>query len=346
MRRVSANRRCCCRALLLALGWTPFAAATPAGPESQVREAIERYFRADALGSAEQMREVFAPGAMVRDKRGSTWVRLTPEALAAQSTGAAADESQRVRRVESLRVHGGEASVVISRETPTERRRERLVLQPRGGVWRIVVDRREVTPKPPAASQRRTLEAELMKPIKPFRLLGNLHYVGARGISAFLLTTPAGHVLLDTGPAEMLPMLERNVEALGAHLADVKLLLNSHAHYDHCGGFAELRRRTGARILASEADAAQMERGGRGDFAYGDDYPFEPFTPDQRIPRGCTRRPGTVSKPLTGARTATRRGARPPARRSGQREPDARVESGRRPGPRRGALERPEDVDR
>ena len=103
-----------------------------------------------------------------------------------------------------------------------------------------------------------------MKPVPPFRLLGNVHYVGASGISAFLLTTPAGHVLLDSGPVEMLPMLERNVEALGFRLADVKVLLNSHAHYDHCGAFAEVRRRTGARIVASDADAELMQRGGRG----------------------------------------------------------------------------------
>jgi metallo-beta-lactamase class B len=81
-------------------------------------------------------------------------------------------------------------------------------------------------------------------------------------------------------------MLERNVEALGFRLADLKVVLNSHAHFDHCGGFAELRRRTGARIVVSDADAEQMARGGRGDFAYGDDYPYEPFTPDQRVQDG------------------------------------------------------------
>ena len=62
----------------------------------------------------------------------------------------------------------------------------------------------------------KSLRADLMKPVRPCRLLGNLHYVGASGLSAFLLTTPAGHVLLDSGPVEMLPMLERNVEALGS----------------------------------------------------------------------------------------------------------------------------------
>jgi len=106
-------------------------------------------------------------------------------------------------------------------------------------------------------------------------------------------------VLLDTGPAEMVPMLERNIEALGFHLADVKLILNSHAHFDHCGGFAEVKRRSGARILASEADGAEMDRGGLGDFAYGDDYSFDPFTPDQHVRDGEEVRLGDVTLTAT-----------------------------------------------
>jgi len=259
--------------------------ASLAGPEAEVREVIEAYFRADALGSAEELKRVLG-GAPLVEKRGSQWVRVTPEAIAARANGLAADESRRVRRVESLRVHAGEASVVLTVESPRDRREERLTLRPADGGWRIVSDRRETRSKPSPAQQIQSLRAEMMKPVQPFRLLGNIHYVGANGLSAFLLTTPAGHVLIDSGPVEMLPMLERNVEALGFHLADVKLLLNSHAHYDHCGGFAELKRRTGARVLASEADGAEMERGGRGDFAYGDDYTYEPVTPDQHIGDG------------------------------------------------------------
>jgi metallo-beta-lactamase class B len=273
-------------ALLLALTLSGLAmAAEPAGRETEVRDVVERYFRADALGSAEELKNVLG-GASILEKRGSQWVRVTPEALAARASGVAPDESRRVRKVESLEAHSTEATVVLSVETPRVRRKERLTLQPGEGGWRIVADRRETTSKPPPAEDLRSLRAEWMKPIQPFRLLGNVHYVGANGISAFLLATPVGHVLLDSGPVEMLPRLERNVEALGFHLADVKLLLNSHAHYDHCGGFAELKRRTGARLVASEADGAEMERGGRGDFAYGDDYPYEPVTPDQHIGDG------------------------------------------------------------
>ena len=272
-------------ALLVALASPGRAVADPATAEAEVREVVERYFRADALGSAEELKNVFGTASIV-EKDGPHWVRVTPGALAARATGVAADESRRVRRVESLRTSPTEASVALSVESPSDRRQERLTLRPGERGWRIVADRRQTTQKPPPAEQVRSLRAEWMKPVQPFRLLGNIHYVGANGISAFLLTTPAGHVLLDSGPVEMLPRLERNVEALGFHLADVKLLLNSHAHYDHCGGFAEVKRRTGARLVASEADGAQMERGGRGDFAYGDDYPFEPVTPDQHIADG------------------------------------------------------------
>ncbi|HET9157693.1 MAG TPA: MBL fold metallo-hydrolase, partial [Myxococcaceae bacterium] len=236
-------------AVLTVLSGSTPAAAETSSAETGVRDVVERYFRADALGSAGELKDAFAPGASILEKRGSSWVRVTPEALAARVKGVAADESRRVRRVETLRVNAGEASVRVTVESPRDLRQERLTLRSGEDGWRIVADRRETTSKPSPAAQVRSLLARWVKPVQPFRLLGNVHYVGANGVSAFLLTTPAGHVLLDSGPVEMLPRLERNVEALGFHLADVKLLLNSHAHYDHCGGFAELKRRTGARLL-------------------------------------------------------------------------------------------------
>lgn len=281
--------------VVAALAFPDLAVAVPAASEFEVREVVERWFRADALGSADELRNLLGSATSIAEKRGSQWVPVTAETLAARASGVAADEFRRVRRVESLRVSPSEASVMLSVESPRDKRRERLTLRPGAGGWRIVAARRETTPKPSPAEQVRTLLADMTKPVQPFRVLGNVHYVGANGVSAFLLTTPSGHVLLDSGPVEMLPRLERNIEALGFHLADVKLLLNSHAHYDHCGGFAELKRRTGARLLASEADGAEMERGGRGDFAYGDDYTYEPVTPDQHIQDGEQLRLGDLT---------------------------------------------------
>lgn len=293
MRRFSGRWRAAVALAMLAS--SGLAAAAPSGPEAEVREVVERYLRADALGSPEELKRVLASEASVLEKRGSHWVHLEPDAFTARLGGVAPDESRRVRRVESLQAGAAEATAVVMVESPREKRRDRLVLRRGEGGWRIVSDRRDTTPKPSPAAQVKSLRADLMKPVRPFRILGNLHYVGASGLSAFLLTTPEGHILLDTGPAEMFPMLERNVEALGFHLADVKIVLNSHAHYDHCGGFAELKRGTGARIVASEADGAEMERGGLGDFAYGDDYHFEPIVPDQHLRDGEEIRLGGVT---------------------------------------------------
>jgi metallo-beta-lactamase class B len=99
------------------------------------------------------------------------------------------------------------------------------------------------------------------KPFPPFRIIGNLYYVGASGVSSFLIATPEGNILLDGGLIETASQIERNVAALGFRMQDVKYLLNSHAHYDHCGGLAELKRASSARMVASAADASTLSSG-------------------------------------------------------------------------------------
>src|SRR5688572_1142345 len=103
-------------------------------------------------------------------------------------------------------------------------------------------------------------------PFKPFHLIGNIHYVGASGISSFLITTPEGHILLDTGFETTVPRIRDSVMKLGFRLTDIKIILNSHAHTDHAGGHALMQELTGARILMSEADAALLASGGTNDF--------------------------------------------------------------------------------
>ena len=88
------------------------------------------------------------------------------------------------------------------------------------------------------------------KPVPPFRIAGNLYYVGAIEIGSYLITTSQGHFLLDGGFVETAPQIERNIEQLGFKLRDVKILLNSHAHFDHAGGLAELKKFAGAKFLA------------------------------------------------------------------------------------------------
>lgn len=103
-------------------------------------------------------------------------------------------------------------------------------------------------------------------PFKPFRIIGNVYYVGAAGVSSFLITTPEGHILIDTGFESTVPRIKESVTKLGFRLEDIKVLLSSHAHVDHVGGHAMMKRLTGARIMMSEADAALLENGGTTDF--------------------------------------------------------------------------------
>jgi len=124
------------------------------------------------------------------------------------------------------------------------------------------------------------------KPVAPFRIAGNLYYVGATEVTSFLVTTSKGHFLLDGGFVETAPQIERNIAELGFNLRDVKFLLNSHAHYDHAGGLAELKKLSGARFVASERDAPLLRAGGRGDFRFGDTLTFPPFELDQIIHDG------------------------------------------------------------
>ncbi|MET0309132.1 MAG: subclass B3 metallo-beta-lactamase [Sphingomonas sp.] len=105
------------------------------------------------------------------------------------------------------------------------------------------------------------VRAEWNQPAAPFRILGNVHYVGTAGIAAYLITSPKGHILIDGGMEESAAQIAANIEKLGFKLTDVKILLINHAHWDHSGGLAELKRRTGARLLASAADKPGLEAG-------------------------------------------------------------------------------------
>lgn len=122
-------------------------------------------------------------------------------------------------------------------------------------------------PPPPGYEVSKALFESWKPPIPPRRLVGNIHYVGAIGISSFLITTPAGHILLDTGFDETVPLIQRSVEALGFKISDIKFILGSHAHADHTGGHAALQRLTGAQIVSSAADAELLARGGTDDFS-------------------------------------------------------------------------------
>lgn len=121
------------------------------------------------------------------------------------------------------------------------------------------------------------------QPHEPFRIIGNVYYVGASDVTSFLVTSNRGHILLDGGFAETAPMILANIKTLGFNPKDVKFLLNSQAHFDHAGGFAEIKKATGARMIASKEDGRQLERGGKGDYYFGDKYTFSPVQIDRFI---------------------------------------------------------------
>lgn len=121
------------------------------------------------------------------------------------------------------------------------------------------------------------------RPVRPFRVVGNIYYVGAEGVASYLISTPRGHILMDSGFAETVPRIQDSLNQLGFRLEDVKVLINSHAHFDHAGGFAQLKKLTGAKLMISEADAKLIGDGGRSDFQWRDktSFHFEPAMVDR-----------------------------------------------------------------
>lgn len=95
----------------------------------------------------------------------------------------------------------------------------------------------------------------------PFRIFGNTYYVGVRGLSSVLITSPDGHVLIDGDLPQSAPLIARHVEQLGFKMSDVKVILNSHVHYDHAGGIAELQKLSGAKVIASDIAAKVLRTG-------------------------------------------------------------------------------------
>lgn len=124
------------------------------------------------------------------------------------------------------------------------------------------------------------------QPVNPYRIIGNVYYVGAKELTSYLITTPQGHILVDAGMEEMAPQIEKNIEMLGFRVSDVKILLNTQAHIDHAAGFAALKRATGAKLMASRGDAPVIESGGAKDFLWPDRFAWEPAKVDQFVEDG------------------------------------------------------------
>jgi metallo-beta-lactamase class B len=109
------------------------------------------------------------------------------------------------------------------------------------------------------------------EPFAPFRIAGNLYYVGSRGLASYLVTTPAGHILINSDLEANVPMIRASVEKLGFKYSDIRVLLISHAHWDHSAGSALIKQQTGATYMVIGPDVPVVESGGKSDFHYGGD---------------------------------------------------------------------------
>jgi metallo-beta-lactamase class B len=107
------------------------------------------------------------------------------------------------------------------------------------------------------------------RPFPPFHIAGNLYYVGSEDLASYLIVTPQGNILINSSLEANVPLIRKSVEQLGFHFNDIKILLISHAHYDHCAGAALVKKLTGAKYFVMDADVPVVESGGKKDFQYG-----------------------------------------------------------------------------
>ena len=114
---------------------------------------------------------------------------------------------------------------------------------------------------PVLAQDQNPLRGRPSEPVEPYQVIGNIYYVGAVGISSHIIVTPEGLILLDTGTQQMLPGIRTNLEKLGYTFNDVKIILSSHAHWDHVEGHAAIKELSGAKVMAMGEDAAAISSG-------------------------------------------------------------------------------------
>ncbi len=130
----------------------------------------------------------------------------------------------------------------------------------------------------------KNVPAKWSQSYKPFRIAGNLYYVGTYELASYLIVTPRGHILINTGLADSEPLICSNVQELGFKFSDIKVLLTSQVHFDHVGAMAEVKAITGAKMMVNKYDASVLEDGGFSDFLYGGKYSlFEPVKAERLL---------------------------------------------------------------
>jgi len=133
-------------------------------------------------------------------------------------------------------------------------------------------------------------------PFPPHKIVANIYYVGSKDLASYLITTPQGHILINSNLESSVPSIKENVERLGFHFNDIKILLISHGHFDHCAGSALIKQLNGAKYMVMEGDVPVVEDGGRSDFQYSHstDSFFKPAKVDRVLHDGDEVRLGNV----------------------------------------------------
>jgi metallo-beta-lactamase class B len=138
------------------------------------------------------------------------------------------------------------------------------MLQRKAGVWLGLI-----FSLPLAGSALAQNSPDWTEPFPPFRIAGNLYYVGTKGLANYLVTTPQGNILINSDLESNVPMIETSIQKLGFKFKDTKILLISHAHWDHAAGSAKIKEIAGASYMVMDADVPVVESGGKADFQYG-----------------------------------------------------------------------------
>ena len=120
----------------------------------------------------------------------------------------------------------------------------------------------------PTAQPTRTTGADYLVPFPSHHVIGNIYFVGSKGLGIYLIATPQGHILINAGLEDSVPMIQQSVEKVGFRFTDIKILLISHAHFDHDAGAARIKKLTGAQYMVMDSDVPVVESGGREDFFY------------------------------------------------------------------------------
>jgi metallo-beta-lactamase class B len=151
------------------------------------------------------------------------------------------------------------------------------------------------------------LNPDWTAPFPPHKIIANVYYVGSKDLASYLITTPQGHILINSNLESSVPSIRANVERLGFRFSDIKILLISHAHFDHCAGSALIKQLTGAKYMVMDGDVPVVEDGGRSDFQYSGspDMFFKPAKVDRVLHDGNEVRLGdfVLTGHLTGGHT-------------------------------------------